>query len=129
MRIPRPALIAPAIGAALACASLALLPAAGATATPHTFANGAATSGLAAAHFGHAGGPAKAKVVAGRNGYNINGYNWSGAAATGSGFSSVTSTWTEPSVTCNSTNDLMAPWVGIDGYGSSTVEQTGVATD
>lgn len=129
MRIPRLSLIAPAIGTAVACASLALLPAASATAAPHAFGNGAATSGLAAAHFNHAGGTAKAKVVAGKNGYNINGYNWSGAAATGSGFSSVTSTWTEPSVTCNSTNDLMAPWVGIDGYGSSTVEQTGVATD
>jgi hypothetical protein len=127
VRIPRLALTVPAIAAA--CASLALLPAAGASATPRTFANGAATSGLAAAHFGHAGGPAKASVAAGKKGYNINGYNWSGAAATGSGFSSVTSTWTEPSVTCNSYNDLMAPWVGIDGYGSSTVEQTGVATD
>jgi hypothetical protein len=62
-------------------------------------------------------------------GYNINGYNWSGYAATGSGFTSVSGSWTEPSVTCNSTNDLMAPWVGIDGYGSSSVEQTGVATD
>ncbi len=127
MRIPRLAVIAPAIG--LACASLALLPAASATATPHAPTNGAATPGLAAAQFGHLTGPAKAKVVAGKKGFNINGYNWSGAAATGSGFSSVTSTWTEPSVTCNSTNDLMAPWVGIDGYGSSTVEQTGVATD
>jgi hypothetical protein len=130
VRIPRLGLIAPAIGAAVACASLALLPAANAaTPAPHTFANGAATSGLAAAHFGHATSPAKAKVVTGKKGYNINGYNWSGAAATGSGFSSVTSTWTEPSVTCNSTNNLMAPWVGIDGYGSNTVEQTGVATD
>lgn len=62
-------------------------------------------------------------------GYNINGYNWGGYAATGSGFSSVSASWTEPSATCNSTNDLYAPWVGIDGYGSSTVEQTGVATD
>lgn len=61
--------------------------------------------------------------------YNINGYNWGGYAATGSGFSSVSATWTEPSATCNSSNDLYAPWVGIDGYGSSTVEQTGVATD
>jgi len=127
VRFPR--LIAPAIGTALACASLALLPAASATASAHSFGNGAATPGLAAAQFGHAGSPAKAKVVTGHPGYNINGYNWSGAAATGSGFTSVTSTWTEPSVTCNSTNDLMAPWVGIDGYGSSTVEQTGVATD
>jgi hypothetical protein len=131
VRIPRLALIVPAIGASIACASLALLPAANAaTSTTHTFANGAATPGLAAAHFGgHIGGTAKAKVVSGKNGFNINGYNWSGAAATGSGFSSVTSTWTEPSVTCHSYNDLMAPWVGIDGYGSSTVEQTGVATD
>jgi hypothetical protein len=61
--------------------------------------------------------------------YNINGYNWGGYAATGSGFTSVSATWTEPSATCNSTSDLYAPWVGIDGYGSSTVEQTGVATD
>jgi hypothetical protein len=61
--------------------------------------------------------------------YNINGYNWGGYAATGSGFTSVSATWTEPRATCNSTSDLYAPWVGIDGYGSSTVEQTGVATD
>ncbi|MBW8803487.1 MAG: hypothetical protein JF587_06450 [Catenulisporales bacterium] len=61
--------------------------------------------------------------------YNINGYNWGGYAATGSGFSSVSATWTEANATCNSTSDLYAPWVGIDGYGSSTVEQTGVATD
>jgi hypothetical protein len=61
--------------------------------------------------------------------YNTNGYNWGGYAATGSGFTSVSATWTEASATCNSTNDLYAPWVGIDGYGSSSVEQTGVATD
>ena len=61
--------------------------------------------------------------------YNINGYNWGGYAATGSGFTSVSATWTEANATCNSTNDLYAPWVGIDGYGSSSVEQTGVATD
>jgi hypothetical protein len=54
--------------------------------------------------------------------------NWGGYAATGS-FSSVTGSWVEPSVTCNSTNDLFAPWVGIDGFNSSTVEQTGVQTD
>ncbi|MGW2373555.1 MULTISPECIES: G1 family glutamic endopeptidase [Kitasatospora] len=61
--------------------------------------------------------------------YNTNGYNWGGYAATGSGFTSVSASWTEPDATCNSTNDLYAPWVGIDGYGSSSVEQTGVATD
>ncbi|SEN89498.1 G1 family glutamic endopeptidase [Actinacidiphila rubida] len=61
--------------------------------------------------------------------YNINGYNWGGYAAQGSGFTSVSAAWTEANATCNSSNDLYAPWVGIDGYGSSTVEQTGVATD
>ncbi|AUG75666.1 hypothetical protein CFP65_0715 [Kitasatospora sp. MMS16-BH015] len=61
--------------------------------------------------------------------YNTNGYNWGGYAATGSGFTSVSASWTEANATCNSTNDLYAPWVGIDGYGSSSVEQTGVATD
>src|SRR5690242_7982411 len=68
-------------------------------------------------------------AIASHPGYNINGYNWGGMAATGSGFTSVSATWTEPSATCNSRNDLYAPWVGIDGYGTSTVEQTGVATD
>jgi hypothetical protein len=62
-------------------------------------------------------------------GFNQDGGNWSGYVATGSGFSSVSASWTEPAVTCNSTDDLFAPWVGIDGYGSGSVEQTGVATD
>jgi hypothetical protein len=119
----------PALGASLACVALALLPATvheAAAATQPSIATGAHST----VHFGaqHIGSIAKASPAAAR-GYNINGYNWSGAAATGSGFTSVASSWTEPSVTCNSTNDLMAPWVGIDGYGSNTVEQTGVATD
>lgn len=61
--------------------------------------------------------------------FNQNGYNWSGVVVTGSGFTEVGATWTEPAASCNSTNDLYAPWVGIDGYGSNSVEQTGVATD
>jgi hypothetical protein len=73
--------------------------------------------------------PAQHALSAHRPGFNINGYNWGGYVATGSGFSSVSATWTEPNAKCNSRNDLYAPWVGIDGYGSSTVEQTGVATD
>ncbi|HEY4023288.1 MAG TPA: G1 family glutamic endopeptidase [Pseudonocardiaceae bacterium] len=62
-------------------------------------------------------------------GFNQDGGNWSGFVATGSGFSSASVSWTEPQVSCNSSNDLMAPWVGIDGYGSNSVEQTGVQTD
>ncbi|TWE11595.1 G1 family glutamic endopeptidase [Rudaeicoccus suwonensis] len=102
-----------------------------APAAAHTFADGAKTAGLAAAHFGvrDIGGAARGVNARARHGFNINGGNWSGMVATGSGFTSTKSSWTEPKVTCNSTNDLMAPWVGIDGYGSSSVEQTGVATD
>ena len=35
--------------------------------------------------------------------------------------------WVEPSVTCNQ-SALYAPWLGIDGFGDQTVEQTGVQT-
>lgn len=71
-------------------------------------------------------GTAAAAPVFGAN--NFAGGNWGGYVSFGS-FTTVTAGWTEPSVTCNSTNDLFAPWVGIDGDGSSTVEQAGVATD
>jgi hypothetical protein len=52
--------------------------------------------------------------------------NWSGYADTGSSFSTVTSSWTEPTPTCSSrTTSLAAFWVGIDGYSSDSVEQDG----
>ena len=51
--------------------------------------------------------------------------NWSGYADTGSGYSTVTGKWTEPSASCTSTESLAAFWVGIDGYSSGSVEQDG----
>jgi hypothetical protein len=52
--------------------------------------------------------------------------NWSGYADTGSGFSQVSSSWTEPSASCSGgQTQLAAFWVGIDGYSSSSVEQDG----
>jgi hypothetical protein len=54
--------------------------------------------------------------------------NWSGYADTGSSFSQVAGSWTEPSVSCGSrrsAESLAAFWVGIDGYSSDTVEQDG----
>ena len=52
--------------------------------------------------------------------------NWSGYADTGSSFSTVTSSWTEPTPSCSGrTTSLAAFWVGIDGYSSSSVEQDG----
>lgn len=55
--------------------------------------------------------------------------NWSGYADTGSGFSTVTGSWTEPSVSCSSATSLAAFWVGIDGYSSSSVEQDGTLAE
>ncbi|MFD2419082.1 G1 family glutamic endopeptidase [Amycolatopsis pigmentata] len=79
----------------------------------------------AAASSASAGTAATAPVF---GAHTFAGGNWGGYVSFGS-FTTATASWTEPSVTCNSTNDLFAPWVGIDGDGSSTVEQTGVETD
>jgi hypothetical protein len=52
--------------------------------------------------------------------------NWAGYADTGSSFSRVSASWTEPSVSCSrSQTQLAAFWVGIDGFSSSSVEQDG----
>jgi len=53
--------------------------------------------------------------------------NWSGYALTGTGpYQSVSSSWTQPAVNCEKTrNAYSAFWIGLDGYTSETVEQTG----
>jgi len=57
-------------------------------------------------------------------------FNWSGYARTSSttdAFSSVSASWKQPKVTCNSEDRMSATWVGFDGTSSSnpTVEQDG----
>jgi hypothetical protein len=56
--------------------------------------------------------------------------NWAGYIALGTKheFTTATASWVEPTVTCLKDSDLYAPWVGIDGDGDQTVEQTGVQT-
>jgi Peptidase A4 family len=45
---------------------------------------------------------------------------------TGSGFREAQGSWTVSAVSCSKTpNTCAAFWVGIDGYNSDTVEQTG----
>ena len=57
---------------------------------------------------------------------NVQSTNWSGYADTGSAFSNVSASWTEPGASCSSrTTSLAAFWVGIDGYTSGSVEQDG----
>lgn len=55
--------------------------------------------------------------------------NWSGYAVTGANgaFSSVSSSWKQPTASCTSrrSDTYAAFWVGLDGYSSDSVEQTG----
>lgn len=57
--------------------------------------------------------------------------NWSGYAVTGGNgaFNSVSASWTEPKATCSRGNQYASFWVGLDGYASNSVEQTGTDSD
>lgn len=58
--------------------------------------------------------------------------NWSGYAASGTNgqFTSVSSSWIEPTAQCTGFgNQYSSFWVGLDGYSSNTVEQTGSEVD
>ncbi len=58
--------------------------------------------------------------------------NWSGYAVTGGtgAFSSVSASWTEPTATCTTRRAQYSSfWVGLDGYNSGSVEQTGTDAD
>jgi hypothetical protein len=55
--------------------------------------------------------------------------NWSGYAVTGSSFTSAYASWKIPTNTCKSGTQYAAFWVGLDGYSSSTVEQTGTLSE
>ncbi|WP_051825411.1 G1 family glutamic endopeptidase [Kitasatospora aureofaciens] len=55
--------------------------------------------------------------------------NWAGYAATGGRFTSVKASWVQPAVSCNGTDTWSSFWVGLDGDGSNSVEQTGTEAD
>ncbi len=55
--------------------------------------------------------------------------NWSGYAATSGTFTSISSSWTEPTGTCSPGDQYSSFWVGLDGYNSNSVEQTGSEVD
>ena len=65
--------------------------------------------------------------------------NWSGYVASGQQFSDVRGSWSQPTVTCTVANKKGKPrpsgpgyssvWVGLDGYTSPSVEQTGTEAD
>jgi Peptidase A4 family len=57
--------------------------------------------------------------------------NWSGSAATGTAgsFTSGSSSWVQPAVTCGTADTFSSFWVGLDGIGTPTIEQTGTEAD
>lgn len=59
---------------------------------------------------------------------NLSSFNWGGYVASGATYSSVTSTWIQPTTRC-STKGVVSFWVGLDGWGDQTVEQTGTGVD
>ncbi len=60
-------------------------------------------------------------------------YNWAGYAVSGVGIiSSAQGSWIQAAATCNQTatgTQMTAFWVGIDGFATSTVEQTGTLAE
>jgi hypothetical protein len=55
--------------------------------------------------------------------------NWSGYADTAGTYTSASASWVQPAGKCSSGDQYAAFWVGIDGYASATVEQTGSEVD
>jgi hypothetical protein len=55
--------------------------------------------------------------------------NWSGYAVHSSTYHSVSATWVVPKPKCTSGKKYAAFWVGLDGYKSDSVEQTGTDSD
>jgi hypothetical protein len=56
--------------------------------------------------------------------------NWAGYAVYNGTFTSVSASWTQPAVSCSVTpTGWSSFWVGLDGYNTSTVEQTGTEAD
>ena len=55
--------------------------------------------------------------------------NWAGYVDTGGRFTSVSSSWTQPTAQCNGDQTFSSYWVGLDGDGTDSVEQTGSEAD
>jgi hypothetical protein len=117
-------------GLALATGSLAVAaPAMAASTGSHGAARVAASHAFLPGGLFHQAPGTRAAVVDGRRiSYST---NWSGYAVIGSTFTTATASWTQPAITCTKGDGEtdMSPWVGIDGYSSKTVEQTGSSGD
>src|SRR5215470_17065881 len=55
--------------------------------------------------------------------------NWSGYAAHAKTYKKISASWVEPTAHCTGSRTFASFWVGLDGYNSKTVEQTGSEVD
>jgi Peptidase A4 family len=55
--------------------------------------------------------------------------NWAGYAAFNGRYTTVSASWRQPTASCTSATTYSSFWVGLDGYSSNTVEQTGSSAD
>ena len=82
-----------------------------------------------AAAGGSAGSPAHVRFDPNKKISQSTSSNWSGYSAINGRYTSVSANWTQPTATCTSASTYSSFWVGLDGDGSSTVEQTGTSAD
>jgi hypothetical protein len=79
---------------------------------------GAETVGATQLNFGR-------MVATGGSFTTVTSSNWAGYASTKGPFTKVSATWVQPAVKCGSATTYASFWVGLDGFNSNTVEQTG----
>jgi hypothetical protein len=81
--------------------------------------------------FTNAGGSTPSSPATLTVGDDTSSTNWSGYVATGAdgSFTTVTGSWVVPTATCSGATTYSSMWIGIDGYGGSTVEQDGTDSD
>ena len=84
---------------------------------------------LAAAGGGRAGAPGQVRFDPNKKISHSTSSNWSGYSAVNGSYTSVSANWLQPTASCTSATTYSSFWVGLDGDGSSTVEQTGTSAD
>ena len=83
----------------------------------------------AAAASAHAAAPGPVRFDPNKKISQSTSSNWSGYSAVNGRYTSVSASWKQPTASCTSATTYSSFWVGLDGDGSSTVEQTGTSAD
>jgi hypothetical protein len=84
---------------------------------------------VAAAADAHVASPAAVRFDPNKKVSQSTSSNWSGYSAINGHYTSVSASWKQPTASCTSATTYSSFWVGLDGDGSSTVEQTGTSAD